>query len=703
MATREFYKTSIIILSTLGAAALIAEPQASTSGAPSISVAQETEVTVPTTTMDTLVIVDETAQQVVKLLEKLTGRTAIVQQDLPTTKLNINLKGPLSLQQSVVALESLLSINGISVTEFGEKFLKVVPTAKGKYQAPEMLEGSTLNLPTSQKIFSKLFQLKYLSVIEAVPLATPLVNPGTSIVVPFEKANALLVTDCLSNLQQIERVLERVDRLPQSKDSIRFFTLKNVSAAELQRQLQQLQETTFKRYFKNNTTFKADERTNQLMVMTPEENIPLVENLIQNFDIDVPPLTRTEVIFLKHAEALKVCELVKKIIVGQQDKAKEKDKANAPDATSMLARLRAMYQNQTGGDANGVQFSKSATVESDERANAIVAYGNPTDIKQIKDLVDKLDGTLAQVRIDVVIAEVTLTKGTVSGLDSLSLSTLHYMNHKDMLVGASSSNDDTVGQPIKINSMTLRDFSLNSVFGVAKKNSDVRILSAPSITTTHHKKAVVEVGQETPVTTGILTTQTPTASDSASKTTNETVTWKPITLKLEITPLIGADGVVQLEIDQTFDRSIGSVTVNDRAQPIIGKRHASSFISVNNNETLVLSGLQETRTSKEKRHMFLLGELPGIGELFTRKVDTNVTTELIIFIRPTILYLPGDAKDVDAQRVETLQLKPDVDGYMQNGKFATALSVEDVEGKKSAKKTKSSTQKPVNEPKSEVK
>src|SRR5690606_34853896 len=113
-------------------------------------------------------------------------------------------RGPISKKDAVLALESLLTLNNIMLTDMGGRFMKAVPAAEVNRHVPEMIVGTTLDRPASQQIYAKLFQLQYLNAEQANSTFLNQLLSQTASAVVFPKSNAILVTDALINLQRIE-------------------------------------------------------------------------------------------------------------------------------------------------------------------------------------------------------------------------------------------------------------------------------------------------------------------------------------------------------------------------------------------------------------------------------------------------------------------------------------------------------------------
>jgi general secretion pathway protein D len=155
----------------------------------------------------------ETLEAVLFQLGKWTSRSIIRPQALPATSTEgytITLP-PMPKSEVILAVETMLELGGIAVSPLGDHFLKIVPIGLARTEAPEMIDGSTLDLPPSGRIVSKLFRLSFLRVSELKDQVVPLLNPNMGGPVLFEKSNAALVTDSLSTLQRVEQLLRDLD------------------------------------------------------------------------------------------------------------------------------------------------------------------------------------------------------------------------------------------------------------------------------------------------------------------------------------------------------------------------------------------------------------------------------------------------------------------------------------------------------------
>tara|TARA_B100001093_G_C26822247_1_gene1012381 strand:+ start:18 stop:2105 length:2088 start_codon:yes stop_codon:yes gene_type:complete len=630
----------------------------------------------PNAMVDLIILNDETALQVIDLLEQLTGKIILRRQDIPATKINFNSRGPLSKAEAILALESLLSLNGIMLSDMGGRFLKAVPATNPSTQVPNMIIGTTLDQPGSQQIYAKLFKLEYL-VADATTtaLVAPLLSANNNLTL-FPKSNAFLITDTLMNLQRVESILKDTDKPQEIREMIEFIKLEFIQAKDMESQLNALIEGSLTSYLKGNTKVTADERTNQLIIVTHPGNIAMLESIISNMDIDAAPLTASEVFQLKQAKAEEVVKIIDEIITGQR-KSREDDAKTANLKTNTKNNnnnnpLNPRAQNaqankaQSTGTNASLQFSEYVGLSADERTNAIVAYGTTQDLKTLKTLIDKIDIPLPQVRIEAIITEVRLGENQGTGLKNFSA--LFDVSAQPNLGTVLNLTNTGVGTTLKSNGepkpLIIGNFSLTGILELAESDSDVKVLSTPSIVVSHNEEGVINVSESRPIVTGSSSSL---STSGTSTNVRSNVEFRDIGIQLEVTPLIGSDGSVQMEIQQSADQIAGETTIDGNLQPIIGKREANSTITVNDGQIAVLAGLQQNEVNDSQTSFPLIGRLPIINRILSSKTKKYNRTELIIFIRPTIVRDPGQSNKLSDDILENYEEGQTIRDYLESG------------------------------------
>jgi len=625
----------------------------------------------------------ETLEAVLFQLGRWTGRSIIRPQSLPAIEGYTLTLPPMPKSEATLAVETMLELSGIAISPLGEHFLKIIPLNQVRTEAPEMIDGSTLDLLPSGRIVTKLFRLSFLHVNELKDQAGPLLNPALGGLVLFEKSNAVLVTDSLSTLQRIERLILELDKPGTANLQPKFYPLQYAKASDLVAKITAILKPPLSNRLSSATSVSADDRTNQIVVISDPRQYPFFDDLIGKFDIRAAPNTRNEVIPLKHATAKDVATLLTNLVSGRNQAASKGDQSGtktgplnrsqpaaggnppaAPGAQPAVANLLA----EAGANTD---FSSLLTVLADDRSNSIVVSGTVDDVRLIREVIEKVDVLLAQVSIQVVIAEVSLTDSDSSGINALKLTfatnkvagTAHTGTHITNFEanGGTGSPGGIAGW--NITGGVVNPLSFVAALGNNGNNSNVKVLSADTIVTTHNKQAEFVVSQQLPIITG--STSSPGTTGTINGYQSSTVTYKDIGIDVKVTPLIGDDGSVQLEIDQKVDDKVGDVQVDANTQPIIGHREATSFINVQDGEMIVLGGLQQTKHSTNRSKLGFLYEIPILSHLLGGRTHEEDRTELLLFVRPHIIPPNDSSKDANAS-INQLPNKDQVKEYLQN-------------------------------------
>ena len=582
---------------------------------------------------------DETVAQVLDLLQKWTGKTVLRPQALPPNLYTLSLPAGATRSEALLAIETLLNLNGVAIIQQGDRFLKVVPNNVAKSESPTLITESTLNQPASGRVASKIFVLKHANGQEVVTQIASMLNATLATPpVYFGRNNAILVTDSIMNLQKIETLLNQLDRPQLDVLATKMYNLKHAIATDVVTKLTTLLRSPAQTAgapfrLSTGTSFTADERTNRIILIGSADQHTFFDNLIDTLDANADPNTMTDVIFLRHANATEVATLLTQLITGQ---TKATTTASGGKSTTGTNRVTTPNGNNaapaaaanSGSAQNGAdEFSSMTTVLADVRSNSIVVSGTKDDLRLLHQLIDKVDVVLPQVRVEVVIAEVTLTDADTSGISALGM---NVTNGK--LVGVSGTfGGGTLAGNGSAFAALAKGNDLSGVISLSTTptKSDTRILSVPTITTTHNKEATIFVGESRPVITG-----TQSSAGTAGLVTSSTVSQRDIGIQLKVLPLIGKDGSVQLQVTQQVEDILGQVTLDNNLQPIIGRRSTDSFVSAMSGEIIVLGGLQRTQSLNDANR---LGPIPFIGDLFGSSTKSTTRTELVIFMRPYVL------------------------------------------------------------------
>ncbi|MCF7710562.1 MAG: type II secretory pathway, component PulD [Opitutales bacterium] len=623
-----------------------AAPAVAAPAAPAVIVGTVAATPVPslsgTDKVGPMVLRDETIGQVLELLQRWTGKTVLRPQALPASLYTLSLPSTATRNDALLAIETLLSLNGVAVIQQGDKFLKVVPNSVAKAESPTLLSESALSLPPSGRVASKIFLLKHANGQEVVVQIQGMLNStlGTPSVF-FSRNNAILVTDSIMNLQKIETLLAQLDRPQLDAIATKLYNLKHAMATDMVNKLTALLRTPAANgaapfRLSTGTSFTADERTNRVIVMGSADQHPFFDKLIESLDATSDPNTKTDVVFLRHANATETASLLTQLITGQTRAASTANGGRSTTGTNRVTTptpaAPATAAAAAGSQQNGAdEFSTMVTVIADVRSNSIVVSGTKDDLRLLHDLIDKVDVVLPQVRVEVVIAEVTLTSNDSSGITALGMTVTNGKLtgvNGTLFGGAGGVTGIGGGAAALAPNGTLTGIVNLGTSSTPTKN-DLNVLSVPAITTSHNKEATIFVGESRPVITGTQST-----GGTAGLVASSTVSQRDIGIQLKVLPLIGKDGSVQLQVTQQVEDVLGSVTIDGNDQPVIGRRSTDSFVSAMSGEIIVLGGLQRSNDTTTKNR---LGPIPIIGDLLGGSSKTKTRTELLIFLRPYVL------------------------------------------------------------------
>ncbi len=661
--TPRFVRLGLVVFSSVIALQALAQPPPTVpppSGAPVAPPVDDPMVT--------LKLPDADIDTILTALEIYTGRSQIRPAQLPTATFNLKIAEPIPKSQAILAIETVLALNNIGVTPLGDRFFVVTQLPQTARTAPPMITGSAFDLPPSGKIATKVFQLDFLRVTEIQPLIQNILNPNVAApIIALQNANAMMVTDSVANLQRVEMLLEKLDKPISAGMKPKFYQLTEAKASDLATKLRTILQGTLQTQLGTATTYNADDRTNQIIVVTDPRQYPLFDELIAKLDVRADPNTRNDVIYLKHAEADILVNVLNTVIRGQTQATQQRNtgsvrpgqlpgQPNIPTPGAPGAPVAPVITPQVAAAVEGFgsgsnEFSALMTVASDKRSNAVVVSGTADDIRLINQLIDKLDIVLAQVRIEVVIAEVTLEDNHQSGISTLGLQVdgdrLIGFNMSAEGIGVGGSGDGSFASISRIGGpgSLARSLDLTGIIqlGTTPRKRNATILTVPAVVTSHGKQAIINDGETRPVITG--STSIPGAAQGV--TTQSQIQQQPIGTTITVTPFIGNDGSVQLDLQQELSDVTGTVTVDGNTQYIIGTRKTQSYITAKSGEILVLGGFRKRSDLKETNR---LGPLAFIGDLFGKRQKNYYHKELIFFLRPRVLTNNPEIDNAETMR-----------------------------------------------------
>jgi len=273
--------------------------------------------------------------------------------------------------------------------------------------------------------------------------------------------------------------------------------------------------------------------------------------------------------------------------------------------------------------ARDVRFNGIAVV-ADEANNSLIVTATAQEYRRVRQILDRIDVAPNQVFIEATIAEVRLNDDLKMGVRWFFNSGKHGFRFTDFATDAITPVFPSFSHVFATKNFKIVVDALNSV-------TDVNIISSPTLMVLDNKKAILQVGNEVPIVTqSAVTVLTP-----GSPIVNS-VTYRNTGIVLSITPRVGDNGRILLEVEQEASDVVRTDTSRIDS-PTIQQRRIKTTVAVNDGESIILGGLIQDRADNRRDQLPLVGEVPLIGNLFKSKLDQIVRTELLIAITPRIV------------------------------------------------------------------
>src|SRR5688572_24147000 len=322
-------------------------------------------------------------------------------------------------------------------------------------------------------------------------------------------------------------------------------------------------------------------------------------------------------------------------------------------------------QRQTGGAAGRTggaglrgsgEYPRStdvgeAMISVDPETRKIIVIADEDTNLQVQNVIQSLDQPKPQVLTKAVFVQVTLGNDLDLGVEA---SYTHRSGGSTGTVATAFGLQDAAAIAAGGGVYNIIGEDFEATVRALKVVGKTEILSRPSILARNNQPAVIVVGQQVPFITN-------TRFDAVNGQIN-TVTYEDIGIILRVTPFISSDGMVEMivapEISSVSDRTVNiSQGVN---AAIIDKRSADTVVVTPNGQTVAIGGLISTQKTDQDRRVPLLGDIPGLGNLFKRKISTHMKTELIIFLTPYVVQRPGDLARMTEDETGRLEEAPKV-------------------------------------------
>jgi len=548
----------------------------------------------------------------------------------PRVKGTITLKSeePLTRAQAFQLLTSVLRLHGYTVVT-GSGYSKVVPEADAKLQAGPIQAGGI----RGDQIATQVFHLDFESAANLVAVLRPLISPNNTINANPGN-NTLVVTDYADNLLRLGKIIAALDDPERSE--LEVVPIRHSIASDMAAMINQLlePETGSPGGQARRTTLLVDSRSNSVIVRAPSEaRANLAKSLIAKLDQPTAHPGNVHVVYLKNAEATKLAQTLRAVISSDTSSLLTPATPSSPAKTQVPL--------PSGGPAGFIQ--------ADAATNTLIITANEAVYRNLRSIIDQLDARRAQVYIESLIVEVSATRAAEFGIQWGGLSGDANSKYRvGGVTGFGAGGDNLINQAAATSSgsalppgnglsvgifrQTASQVGLGALARALASDDDANILSMPNLITLDNEEAKIIVGQNVPFVTGQYTTTA--SGSSAGVNPFQTIERKDIGLSLRVRPQISEGGTVKMAIYQETSSVFDS---SGAAGIVTNKRSIDTNVLVDDGQIIVLGGLIDDSMQDSVVKVPGLGDIPILGNLFKYQKRSRKKTNLMVFLRPTVI------------------------------------------------------------------
>jgi general secretion pathway protein D len=572
---------------------------------------------------------------------------------------------------------SALRLHGFAAVE-DDGIIRIIPESDAKLYRSSTIGPEDKRPASGDRIQTQVFALQYESALQMVPVLRPLIAPNNSITAN-PSSNTLIITDYASNLDRLEKIITAVDQPGETAPV--SIPLRHASAIDVAQTVNRL----FAESAPNQgdmtagptarVTVAADARSNTLLARSADRAALIrLRELVTILDTPTSAGGNMHVVFLKNADAVKLAETLRAVYHNIPPPASSPPSPGQPaGATFGASSFGTPTSNSLAGSSTAgamspansltpapmqTQTALSATtgiIQADAATNSIIITAPDAIYNNLRAVIEKLDVRRVQVYVEALIAEITADRAAEFGIQWQNLSNV--AQGGTQVFGGTNFNADPPGKgnilstaqnPIAnaASGLTIGIMqglvtaipgigpviNIHTLIRALETDANANILSTPTLLTLNNEEARIIIGQNVPIPTGQFIPPVGGAVSSPF----QTVTRQDVGLSLRIKPLISEGGTVRVQIFQEVS-SVVAGTINSTNGLITNKRSIESTILVDDGQIIVLGGLMEDKVNDEVERIPLVGEIPLVGQLFSYNKRSRNKTNLMVFLRPTLV------------------------------------------------------------------
>ena len=570
---------------------------------------------------------DTDIQELIKFVAEVTDTTIIVDPQVKG-KVKVVSSKPIKTTELYSLFLSILEVHGYTAVRSGD-VIRIIENKDARSKPVPVTGPNDTANATSDEYVTQVIRLENISAAKLIPVLRPLV-PQQAHMAAYTPSNAIVISDIASNIARINALISQMDQSAIQETDI--LPLNFAVAEDVVKMLEQLNKSEAAQAGGEETVLLvADSRTNSVLVTGDELQRARMRALVEHLDTPLQRAGNVKVVYLKYANAADVAQVLTKVMqnIGRLDSSKSK----------------------TNNDA---------TIEADEGTNSLIITADVDEMAALESVIYQLDIRRAQVLVEAIIVEMEVIDGQDLGLQwlfandsgiygsqvSQDVSTAGAISQAVLGDNSSSTNvmgdfdlgrlaGALAGSP----GLTLGwgavddDLSMTVIMNALKKQSNANILSTPTLLTLDNQEAYITVGQNVPFVTGAYTNTG--SGGSGVQNPFQTIERENVGITLTVTPHINDGDSVVLDIEQEVSSLTGLSSI--ASDLITNERKIQTKVLAGDGRTVVLGGLIKDNVQDGTQRVPVLGSIPLLGRLFRNDAVEVTKTNLLIFIRPTII------------------------------------------------------------------
>ncbi|MBI1187110.1 MAG: type II secretion system protein GspD [Alphaproteobacteria bacterium] len=555
-----------------------------------------------------------------------TGRTFIVDPRV-TGRVSVVAHESLNERELFDLFMSTLRVNGFVA----------VPTASGAYRIlPDSVAarepGSPRAGPSENRYVAQVFTLRYADAEGVANAIRPMLSERGQ-VTANRRGNSIVVVDYGSTITRLQEVVGRLDS---DTSSFRSLRLRNTSAAEMARVAQGLAQAVGDDSGRSLVQIVPVTSSNTLVLRGDPRSLEQLVPVLQELDTQADYQSGVQVVRLRYAVAEELVPVLQQI-------------------------SSAMTSPQENGAPTA---GRRANIAAHRATNSLIISADPETQEALANVVRELDVRREQILVEAIIVEVSddaareLGLQLVAGGDGTNAVPFLSTNYGSanapnilaltgaLLLDGDDDDDNAALQDLRRAAVSSLLGSRGSLVGIGGTTNDGKttfglilnaladdqesnVLSTPSVMTLDNETASILVGQQIPITTGETLS-------SSNDNPFRTIERQDVGVQLEVRPQISEGGAIRLNIRQEVSSIFGTV-ITDSTDLITNRRAIETVVQVDAGEIIVLGGLIQEDVQRSNSGIPGLRSIPGIGRLFRSEGTQRRRTNLMVFLRPTVV------------------------------------------------------------------